>query len=94
MDLEEIKQLIEKEGGKIIIVENNKPVLIVLPYEEYKKRSGSVSPPTLKKREEPMVRPLAQQQKSSEPRSGTPGAQTSSPEQDSGKELTIDDLPL
>ncbi|MFH1575724.1 MAG: type II toxin-antitoxin system prevent-host-death family antitoxin [Candidatus Nealsonbacteria bacterium] len=37
MDLNEIKKLIEEDGGKIIIVENNEPVMVVTSYADYKK---------------------------------------------------------
>ena len=33
MDLEELKRILQKDKGKIIIVENGKPVMIILPYE-------------------------------------------------------------
>ena len=33
MDLEELQRILKKDKGKIIIVENGKPVMIVLPYE-------------------------------------------------------------
>lgn len=36
MDFKEIQEIIEKEGGKVIIVENDKPQLVVMSYEEYK----------------------------------------------------------
>jgi len=38
MDFEEIKQLIEADGGKFIIVENGEPVMVVTSFEEYKER--------------------------------------------------------
>ncbi len=38
MDLNEIRQFIEEEGGKFIIVENGKPVMVISSFEEYKKR--------------------------------------------------------
>ncbi|RLC35337.1 MAG: hypothetical protein DRZ76_00340 [Candidatus Nealsonbacteria bacterium] len=38
MDLNEIRQFIEEEGGKFIIVEDGKPVMVVVSFEEYKKR--------------------------------------------------------
>lgn len=45
MDLNEIKQLLAEGGGKIVIVENDKPTFIVIPYEEYKgKKTAVVSP--------------------------------------------------
>ncbi|MCH8244424.1 hypothetical protein IIB97_00870 [Patescibacteria group bacterium] len=33
MDLEELKRILQKDKGKIIIVENGKPVMIILLYE-------------------------------------------------------------
>lgn len=38
MDMDEIKNLIEIDGGKFIIVENGKPVMVVTGFEEYKKK--------------------------------------------------------
>lgn len=37
MDINEIKNLIEKDGGRFIIVENGKPLLVVMGFEDYKK---------------------------------------------------------
>ena len=34
MDLEELKRILKKDKGKIIIVENGKPIMIILPYED------------------------------------------------------------
>lgn len=36
MDLNEIKSLLGNGGGKIVIVEDGKPTLVILSYEEYK----------------------------------------------------------
>lgn len=38
MDLNEIKNLIETDGGKFIIVEDGKPTVVIISFEEYKKR--------------------------------------------------------
>ena len=38
MDLNEIRQFIEEEGGKFIIVEDGKPVMVITSFEEYKKK--------------------------------------------------------
>ncbi len=38
MDLNEIRQFIEEEGGKFIIVENGKPVMVITSFEDYKKK--------------------------------------------------------
>ena len=43
MDLNEIKQLIAEGGGKIIIVENDKPTFVVMSYEEYKGKKVPVA---------------------------------------------------
>ena len=46
MDFNEIKNLIQQEGGKIIVVENGKPVMVVLSFEDFKARNNN-------KKEEP-----------------------------------------
>ena len=38
MDLNEIKNLIEIDGGKFIIIEDGKPAMVVISFEDYKKR--------------------------------------------------------
>ncbi len=38
MDINEIKNLIEIDGGKFIVVENGKPVFVIISFEEYKKK--------------------------------------------------------
>ena len=35
MDLNELKDIIQREGGKIIIVENGKPQMVVMSFEEW-----------------------------------------------------------
>jgi len=37
MDLNEIKKLIDEDGGKIIIVENGEPVMVVTSFADYKR---------------------------------------------------------
>lgn len=41
MDFDEIKNLIPQNGEKYIIVENGKPVLVLMSFEDYKKRFSS-----------------------------------------------------
>ncbi|MDO8265236.1 MAG: hypothetical protein Q7T34_02610 [Candidatus Parcubacteria bacterium] len=38
MNFEEIQELIEQDGGKFIIVENGKPILVVISFDEYKQK--------------------------------------------------------
>ena len=48
MDFNEIKNLIEIDGGKFIIVENGKPTMVVVSFEEYKKKlTGKKNNPQL-----------------------------------------------
>ena len=35
MDLKELKRILEKDKGKIIIVEDGKPIMVILPYEDF-----------------------------------------------------------
>lgn len=40
MNFDELKDIIQRDGAKIIIVENDKPQLVVMSFEEYKKKRG------------------------------------------------------
>jgi len=40
MDLNEIKKIIEAEGGKIIVVEQGKPILVITSFEDYTKNKS------------------------------------------------------
>ncbi|MBA7640885.1 hypothetical protein ES703_48556 [subsurface metagenome] len=48
MDLNEIRQFIETEGGKFIIVENGRPVMVITSFEDYKKKKLSPEKKTKK----------------------------------------------
>lgn len=41
MDLNEIKQFISSNKERIIVVENGKPVVVLLSFEDYKELSGN-----------------------------------------------------
>ena len=45
--MNEIKQLLAEGGGRIIIIENDKPAFIVMSYEEYKRKKAPVAQPTI-----------------------------------------------
>jgi len=47
MDLNELKKLITDEGGKIIIIENDRPVFVMMSYEEYKGKKRPVAQPAI-----------------------------------------------
>jgi len=38
MDLNEIKKMIEEDGGKIIIVENGEPIMVITSFADYTKK--------------------------------------------------------
>lgn len=38
MDFNEIKKIIEADGGKFIFIEDGKPTMVVCGFEEYKKK--------------------------------------------------------
>ncbi len=42
MNFEEIKEIVQKEGGKIIIVENDKPQMVIMSFDAWK--GGKVRP--------------------------------------------------
>ena len=56
MDLNEIKKLIEDEGGKIIIVENGQPVMVITSFKDYQNKAKSQKPE--KKAEKPIAQEL------------------------------------
>ncbi|MBI2577387.1 MAG: hypothetical protein HYV77_00925 [Candidatus Wildermuthbacteria bacterium] len=43
MDINEIKQLIQKDGGKFIVIENDIPLLVIMSFDEYKKKINMVA---------------------------------------------------
>lgn len=45
MNLDEIKEIIQADGGKFIIVEKGEPVMVIIDFEDYKKileKSGKI----------------------------------------------------
>ncbi|HZX49627.1 MAG TPA: hypothetical protein VFE94_00555 [Candidatus Paceibacterota bacterium] len=90
MDLNEIKELIQKDGGKIIIVENDKPQVVVMSFEEYKangRRTASSGPP-------PAPRPQPEQPFDAAQGKPAPVQMSPEPPRPQNGELSIDDLPL
>lgn len=49
MDLNEIKRIIEADGGKFIFIEDGKPTMVVCSFEEYKKKLFTGSEKNLQK---------------------------------------------
>ena len=64
MDLNEIKNLIEIDGGKFIIVENGRPVMVVIGFEEYKKTliEKRINPAASKKDQKLMPKEFASEE--------------------------------
>ena len=60
MELNEIKNLIEIDGGKFIIVEDGKPVMVVISFEDYKNRliGKKVNPTFVRKEPKPLPKEL------------------------------------
>ena len=44
MDLKEIQQIVEKDKGKFIIVENGRPVMVIISFQDYKDKIGNSKP--------------------------------------------------
>jgi hypothetical protein len=47
MDLKDIKNLINEEGGKLIIADENGPAMVVMSYSDYKKLRKVPSTPVM-----------------------------------------------
>jgi len=52
MDIEDIKQFIPEDGEKIILMENGKPVVVLMSFNTYKKEFKSVKPNKIDNNEE------------------------------------------
>lgn len=83
MDLAEIKEIIEADGGKFIIVEEGKPSLVIMSFEDYKKSLKNKGQKTLIKKEKEKTSPSQKTAKSS-----------LTPHLAKEEELTIEDLPF
>ncbi|MEK7510492.1 MAG: hypothetical protein AAB567_02995 [Patescibacteria group bacterium] len=81
MDFKEIKDIIQRDGGKFIIVENDEPTLIVMSFGEYKGKFVNRNPS--------FSNPLRQMGQAVQPPSFGKGGEGKERE-----ELTIDDLPV
>jgi prevent-host-death family protein len=46
MDLNEISEFIKEDGGKFIIVENGKPSLVIMSFDEYRRKIKKSNPAT------------------------------------------------
>ena len=60
MDLNDIKKLIETEGGKIIIVENGEPVMVVVSFGDWQKNKGKAEVKPQVKTPKPLPKELAE----------------------------------
>jgi len=52
MDINDIKQFIPEDGEKIILMENGKPVVVLMSFNTYKKEFKSVQPEEIHNNEE------------------------------------------
>jgi len=94
MNLSEIKEIIAREGGKIVIVENDRPQLIIMSFDEYRGRVLSQEPKQMAPEEpSPFVSDISPQGvEDIEPRINPYSPPRIEGDQSEG--LTIDDLPL
>lgn len=54
MDFNEIKKLIDEDGGKIIIVENGEPAMVVVSFADYKRGRAKATPLPKEKDQKPL----------------------------------------
>ena len=80
MDFEEIKKIISADGGKFIIIEDGKPIMVIMPFDEYKDK----------------LNPHFSKKAISKSNPKNPESPVRSVGEDSGSEndFTVDDLPL
>ena len=92
MDFNEIKKIIEEDGGKLVIIENNKVAMVAMSYEEYQKHKTQWPSPTLSIQKREDVAQGRTESLQMQTRSLNPQPDRSNANQ--VEELTIDDLPL
>lgn len=91
MNLGDIRQIIEESGGKVIIVENERPILVIERFEDYKKNKN------FKKLEEFQRNPLSKKEMPKTKIEETFPEEEPSEDmvaQELPEELGIEDLPL
>ena len=89
MDINEIKNLIEIDGGKFIIVENGKPIMVVVGFDDYKNKiiENKTNQPAAKKEQKPLYAdPLR--------RSFSEASKQEMPKELESEPLKLEDLPL
>lgn len=42
INFDELKDIIQKEGGKIIIVENDKPQMVIMSFDEWRGKKAAI----------------------------------------------------
>ena len=97
MNLNEIKDIIAKDGGKIIIVENDKPTMVVMSFEEYQRNPGQKNNPGLSVPQKPNLAWSKPSLAGSKPEAKVEQRQAPFMQEirdEEPEELTIDDLPL
>ncbi|OHA63142.1 MAG: hypothetical protein A2748_03185 [Candidatus Wildermuthbacteria bacterium RIFCSPHIGHO2_01_FULL_45_20] len=87
MNIRELKEILDREGGKIVIVEQEKPTLIVMSFDEYQKTPIKQEARMPRKEESS---PLYNRSVGDRPVGALPERQRGGREED----LTIDDLPV
>ena len=81
MTLDEIKNLIEKDKGKFIIIEDGNPLLVLMSFEDYKKILGE-------------KRVKDELKENPEPKSQEPIIEASPAEKENYSEEGLDNLPV
>lgn len=95
MDFKLLKQILQKEKSKIVIVEDGKPLMVVLPFEEYLKEPKKEDVDLSSSRIEKEKRELVNISKTKEEPKAIPSTISPRPSYPQSQEkLTIDDLPL
>jgi len=97
MDLNLIKKILKREGGKIIIVEDGNPVMVISSFEEYaqKMEAPASMQPMARPRNEGIAMPAARPIQPMQPPVMKREEKPFVPSQQNGEEsLTIDDLPF
>ncbi|MDI6882996.1 MAG: hypothetical protein QMC93_00770 [Patescibacteria group bacterium] len=84
MNFNEIKQLISSSRERVIIVEDGKPVMVLLSFEDYWKNF----------KQNPQVNPETEKTEKTTPLFEKKATQTDDPEESQEEKIRLEDLPL
>jgi hypothetical protein len=94
MDLNTLRDIIERDDGKIFVFEEGKPLLVLMSFEAYKRLLYKINQPALKELENKEVVELKKKKEGSEQKEKALKKEVEKKEGETVNDLEIEDLNL